>query len=197
MLATSEGAADYPFLLARGDEIYLSWNTETGLPIDPYSLNMVLRFFALLLTLISAPAFAAVPHLFFPSSLEQIRTQRLGPFLLVLWSLDCPACRQELKLLGETLKANPKLDLVLVATDDQARAEEVEALLARYGLDSAESWIFGSADTARLRYAIDPGWYGELPRAYFYLPDGQRIGHSGPLGTEQIEAWLKFLQKPQ
>lgn len=28
LLATSKGAADYPFLLARGDAIYLSWNTE-------------------------------------------------------------------------------------------------------------------------------------------------------------------------
>lgn len=157
---------------------------------------MVLRFFALLLTLSAPAAFAAVPHLFFPSSLEQIRAQHAGPFLLVLWSLDCPACRRELKLLGETLKTTPKLDLVLVATDDQARAEEAESLLARYGLGNAESWIFSSADTARLRYAIDPGWYGELPRAYFYFPDGQRVGHSGPLGPEQIEAWLKSLRKP-
>ncbi len=141
------------------------------------------------------PGFAAVPHLFFPESLKQIRAQHPGPFLLVLWSLDCPPCHRELKLLGETLKQNPKLDLVLIATDDQARAEEVETLLARYGLDSAESWIFSSAATMRLRYAIDPGWYGELPRAYFHLPDGQRIGHSGPIEPEQIDAWLKIVSQ--
>lgn len=35
VLATSEKAADYPFLLARGDKIYLSWNTETGYRLIP------------------------------------------------------------------------------------------------------------------------------------------------------------------
>ncbi len=35
VLATSQGAADYPFLLARGDEIYLSWNTEAGYRLIP------------------------------------------------------------------------------------------------------------------------------------------------------------------
>lgn len=153
----------------------------------------LLRILILVLSMSVLPAFAEIPHLFFPASLKQIRAQHPGPLLMVLWSLDCSSCHRELKLLGATLKENPGLDLVLIATDDRARAEEAESLLVRYGLGNVESWIFGSADTMQLRYAIDPSWYGELPRVYFYLPDGQRIGHSGPLEPEQIKAWLEAI----
>ncbi|WP_051149712.1 TlpA family protein disulfide reductase [Methylohalobius crimeensis] len=157
---------------------------------------MLLRLFVVVLLLTGLPPVCAnAPRLFSAGSMEEIRDRHRAPFLLILWSLDCPPCRRELKLLGETLQANPKLDLVLIATDGETRAEEAEQLLARYDLDQTESWIFRTANDMRLRYEIDPGWYGELPRSYFYLPDGKRVGYSGPLKPKQIEAWLRTLSQ--
>jgi hypothetical protein len=53
-----------------------------------------------------------------------------------------------------------------------------------------ESWIFANDNHQQLRYAVDPRWYGELPRGYFYAADGSRRAHSGGLTRPQIEAWL-------
>jgi len=42
----------------------------------------------------------------------------------------------------------------------------------------------------KLRFYIDPGWYGELPRSYFYDAAQQRSGHSGALTRAQLQDWL-------
>ena len=43
---------------------------------------------------------------------------------------------------------------------------------------------------AKLRYGIDPSWFGELPRSYFYDAAHNRLPHSGALNEDHIEAWL-------
>ena len=39
------------------------------------------------------------------------------PFILMLWSLECQYCPTELKMLSELKRSNPKMDVVLIATD--------------------------------------------------------------------------------
>ena len=73
------------------------------------------------------------------------------------------------------------------------RSDEVSATLQRFGLDSLETWNFGGADAQRLRYEIDPRWYGEMPRTYFYAGDGSRTPHSGALTLAEMTAWLGSL----
>lgn len=112
------------------------------------------------------------------------------PFLLVLWSVTCVPCRQEFELLAELRKAHPGLPLVLVSTDDIADQAIAAKVLTKYGLQREESWIF-DGEAQRLRYEIDPAWYGEMPRAYFYDAAHRREAVSGSLDRARIEDWIR------
>ena len=96
-----------------------------------------------------------------------------------------------MNMLAKLRKEYPDFNLVLVATDDIARSAEVQAFLLERGLAQVESWMFAEPNPQRLRYEIDSGWYGELPRSYFYDARHERLGVSGALNSEQIQAWLQ------
>jgi hypothetical protein len=66
----------------------------------------------------------------------------------------------------------------------------VKGILARNGLIDVENWIFGTVDAQKLRYEIDPSWYGELPRTYFYNATGNRTAKSGALRIDEFEALI-------
>jgi thiol-disulfide isomerase/thioredoxin len=128
---------------------------------------------------------------FEPGSLATITAARAGrPFVLSLWSLQCPHCPQELALFGAMLKKHPALDLVLVSTDTPDNGAAISAALARHRLGRAEAWVFADAFTERLQYEVDRHWRGELPRTYFYSADGSVRGVSGTLDARQVEDWL-------
>lgn len=126
-------------------------------------------------------------------SIESAHAQQ--PFLLVLWSVDCPPCFGELKMLAELRRERDDLRLVLLSADPPPARQEALELLEDYGLLEVESWQFGEAFPERLRHAVDPGWYGELPRSYFYRPGQPRSAHSGMLRREQVERWLRGAQE--
>src|SRR5690606_1911358 len=74
------------------------------------------------------------------NSLAAIEQQYAGrPFLLVLWSRDCPICREELPLLGRLKKEHPDAPLVFVATDPPGPEADTPALLASSGLAGADA----------------------------------------------------------
>lgn len=154
-------------------------------------LNRVFIVLAGLLLWTHCYAAEAEPRPFEPGSLAQILVARQNqPFLLVLWSVDCPPCRKELDLLAEAHRKHPGFDLVLVATDGLSSADEVHGILKQHGLKEVESWIFTNPNAQQLRYEIDPKWYGELPRAYFYDATHKRLGISGALKPEYLNVWL-------
>ena len=145
---------------------------------------------AALVTTFSLSAVAEGLSRFGPESLREIERAHAGePFIAVVWSIDCAPCRGELELLAELAAEYPRLVAVLIATDDVERAAEAAQIASAY-LPSAESWIFADGSPERLRHAIDPEWFGEMPRAYFYGADSRRIGVSGALEREQVLAWL-------
>lgn len=140
---------------------------------------------ALLAFALPAPAQELKP--FTPESLAQITASRAGtPFVLAFWSLTCTHCQQELADFGRRRTAN----LVLVSTDTLAESEAIHATLARHGLEKVEAWVFADEFAERLRYTVDRGWYGELPRSYFYAADGSRRAVTGRPDTALIERWL-------
>ncbi|MDN5870660.1 MAG: TlpA family protein disulfide reductase [Nitrococcus sp.] len=133
------------------------------------------------------------PIPFESGSLQKILDARAGePFVLVLWSLRCVPCREEMELLSKLRRQHPALDVVFVSTDGMERAEDVTAALEQHGLAEAKSWIF-AGPVQRLRYEIDPSWYGVLPRSYFYDANHERVAVSGGLEKTQILAWLDYL----
>lgn len=140
--------------------------------------------------LIGGTAHAMEP--FVRGSQKAIVEARQGqPFVLAVWSLDCVFCRDDLALLGKLKAKHPALDVVLVATDPPERRPALEAVLAQYRLSAAASWVFADGFVERLRYEIDPLWYGELPRTYFYEADGKRTAVSGQLDEREVARWVE------
>lgn len=66
------------------------------------------------------------------------------------------------------------------------------AVLEDYGLgDYGLSWQFAGNFPEKLRHAVDPGWFGELPRSYFHDGAVESRGLSGRLTREQVVQWLR------
>lgn len=129
---------------------------------------------------------------FVRGSHQQMVSSRAGkPFIVGFWSLTCTNCRDDLALFGKLAKKYPSLDLVLVATDTPEQAPELVNTLNHYRLQRAESWVFADSFVERLRYEVDPQWYGELPRTYFYDAQGHMQAVSGKLDHAEVERWIR------
>ncbi|MBU6951328.1 hypothetical protein [Hahella sp. HN01] len=150
------------------------------------------RMLLTLAVLLFAAVASAEVKPFTADSVKAVQQQWDGePYLMVLWSIDCPPCHKELETLGGLLKDNPDLAVTLVSTDQDMPETQVMETLARYKIESADNWRFADPVPARLRQAIDPSWYGELPRSYFVSANGERKGRSGLLSEDAIRGWLQ------
>ena len=128
---------------------------------------------------------------FLTASLEEILEHYHGqPLLLAFWSRECPPCIAELQLLSR-MQRRHAFNLVLVSVDGYANSEATDSVLKEMRLQAVESWTFADEVPARLYYAIDPGWQGELPRSELFSPHGKRISHIGKLTADQINTWLR------
>lgn len=131
---------------------------------------------------------------FLPASFHKMLDSRPGqPLMLTIWSKTCTICMQKMPLLSELKKAWPDIHVITLSTDDVADSNQIKEILDEHGLDTAENWIFADSNAQRLRYEIDPKWFGELPRTYFIDKTGQRKGISGGLSREQYEAIFREL----
>lgn len=126
---------------------------------------------------------------------RQIVSARAGkPFVVAFWSVNCTYCGAELAMFGKLLKKYPRLDLVLVSTDTPADDMEIAAVLERHALDRAEAWVFADSHVDRLRFEVDPEWYGELPRTYFHAAKEGVRAASGKIEQADVERWLERQQ---
>lgn len=125
-------------------------------------------------------------------SYEIILKRYLGrPFLMVLWSLDCPPCFHELTMLGKLIEKYSEFELVLISTDSPGDRKELLSVINDIGIASADIWVFSQANSSRLRFEVDKVWYGELPRSYFFDGQHNRRSISGILEKNVVEAWIK------
>jgi len=128
------------------------------------------------------------------AAFENMKQQKLGErWLIVLWSLDCPACFKELKLM-QTLQLEHKskrLNVVFINTDDSDEVTfDRQQVLSSYGMLNFSNFYFSDGQGDQSRYQIDPQWYGELPRSYFVDEQGMFYGKSGLLDETLIKKWL-------
>lgn len=184
VLARTDNASDHPLMVQSADGLSVSWWTRS----DGYQV----------LALPEPVRSAAEPdgidiQPFTADSFAAIKAEREGqPFVLALWSVDCPPCMVELDMLGRMRDEHPDLPLVLVSTDNIALREDAEDFLLDYGLDDMSSWMFADSFAEALRFSIDPQWFGELPRSYHFGADHQFEAHSGILTEAQLRAWLEL-----
>jgi hypothetical protein len=145
-----------------------------------------------LLLLLCAGVSMAEPNTikpFNPGSYQQLLSEKANHgFMLVIWSLDCSTCIKDMELLSSIHKSRPELKIVMLSTDEVSASADIQKLLEKYQLADLENWVFASDNTQKLRYEIDPSWYSELPRTYFFSATHQREGVSGALKLEDYNA---------
>lgn len=153
-----------------------------------------MKYLCLLLALLTGHAHAEVSteiRPFISGSLKEIQATHSGQaFILSLWSASCTHCPAELKTLGQLKKKYPALRIVLIATDTPNEIVQLDKLTKQFGLAKQEQWVFADLQSEKLRFEIDPRWYGELPRTYFFNKEHQREGISGVVPPEQLEHWI-------
>lgn len=160
-------------------------------------MKSTLSVFALSLTAltIAAPCHALDGlRAFRPDSLPEIVSQAgAKPLVVLIWSLDCHYCSTSLQALSQ-LKAARGIEVATVATDpfDDAETRHSIAQKLLAGGMTGPAWAFGPWPDARLRYAIDPKWRGELPRSYWYENGRLIASHSGAVTSEMA---MKYFQK--
>mgnify|MGYP001439699995 CR=1 FL=1 len=131
---------------------------------------------------------------FGPDSMREIERMHAGaPFIVALWATDCSPCRRELAVLRAFSIDHPGIPVVLIASDNIGNADLVEHILAEFGLADVESWLFSNGNLERLRYTVDPGWSGEMPRSYLYDENSKRQAIIGALSKAHLDLWIESL----
>lgn len=131
---------------------------------------------------------------FSEKSLATIEASYLDqPFILLVWSIDCLPCRQEFEMIREVKDKYLNLNLVILATESLSEFPELNNILAEHNLDQQDNWAFSLSNSHKLRFKLDPNWYGELPRAYFYDAKHKRFAVSGKLEMSQVISWYSRL----
>lgn len=160
-------------------------------------IGTILLANSLLMSMQYAQAAAANPpelKLFVPESYQQmIGSHPDQPLMLTIWSKTCTICMQKMPLLSALKREWPDIQMIMLSTDDATESEQIMEILAEHGLNTAENWIFADSNAQKLRYKIDPKWFGELPRTYFIDKTRQRTGVSGGLTREQYETVFREL----
>jgi len=118
-----------------------------------------------------------------------LKNENQQAFLLVLWSLDCPPCMEELSVLAEIHQQYPDKKLILLSVDAESQHDDIRQVVNKFGLATLPQWVFGNDAPQYLRYSIDPMWYGELPRSYFHTTE-KRTAVSGKLNKATLLRWF-------
>lgn len=146
---------------------------------------------ALALLLITSTASALELQSFGPGSMNEIRAsaeQRIH--IVSFWSVDCSACYKEMDLWHALSQQYPQLKITVISTDPPEYRDEVMQVIREKKLSHLQHWQFDHSSAQRLRYEIDPQWYGELPRTYLYQANGESIAASGLLDEKVLRQWL-------
>jgi thiol-disulfide isomerase/thioredoxin len=155
---------------------------------------------ALLLALLFAasPLQAAEPKSFDVASPAAIASAHRGQaYIVVLWSLYCEPCREEMHQWGELQRRHPQVPIHLVSTDGRQELGNVRKYLGTQKLGKVQTWIFADEFTERVRYAVDPAWRGELPRTYLYDAAHRALARSGKLPAREISDWIRKMGSEQ
>lgn len=126
---------------------------------------------------------------------QLLKQQQNRPMMLVIWSVTCPSCMKDMAMLKKMTDAHPEILMILLSVDDFSDADQVQTVLQHHQLTGLQSWLFTKNNSAKLRFEIDPGWYGELPRTYFFNKAQQRFGFSGVLSEQDYESMFTKILK--
>jgi thiol-disulfide isomerase/thioredoxin len=143
--------------------------------------------------LVSAPASEAPPQLkpFGRGSWQEVLRSHAGRATIVhFWGVTCGPCKVELPLLGAFMKDHSGIDVVTISADlVPDLPDATQSMLEKSGLSSAENWIFSDGFVERLRFEIDPGWQGDIPRTMLISREGTITTIEGSAEMRDVEKW--------
>lgn len=128
-------------------------------------------------------------HVFGQDSFARIQASHAGkPFVVVVWGLECAYCDSSFAALAE-VQRKQGFEVVTIATDAADDPQARRLIMKKLHLSGlvSEAWAFGNAPVEQLRYAIDPKWFGEMPRTYWFNAQGEKRAYSGALSTSVID----------
>ncbi|UOA09480.1 hypothetical protein [Methylobacter sp. S3L5C] len=146
-----------------------------------------LSVLVILLAVLSNPIQAGQADLkpFSTGSYQEILANNANqPFMMVVWSITCSSCLKDMPLLSLIHKKRPELKIIMLAADDISEVEQIQSILKKNQLADIDNWVYADENTQKLQFEIDPKWYGELPRTYFFDKTHQRESISGVLSEE-------------
>ncbi|MFA5982665.1 MAG: hypothetical protein WC782_01505 [Methylococcaceae bacterium] len=164
---------------------------------------MIFRKFSLMLWLVFSMPFSNAAdgqeiqlQPFNASSYQEIlAANKEQAFVLVLWSTTCSSCLKDMDLLKNIHQEQPSFKIITLSTDDLSETDEIKTILSQHELGNLENWVFADPNSQKLRFQIDPKWYGELPRTYFFDAQHQRTGVSGAFSRDKFLAMLQKIVK--
>jgi hypothetical protein len=157
--------------------------------------KLVSSFVFVVLAFLNIPAQAETLS-FTTESYQKILADNANqPFMLVVWSVNCSSCLKDMALLNDIHKSRPSLKIIMLAADELAATEQIQQILEKNQLSDIENWVYADDNTQKLQFGIDPKWYGELPRTYFFDKTHHREGVSGVLTKADYEAMFAKILK--
>lgn len=167
----TDGDSDQPRVLGNDQTMLIVWRKADGVAVA---------------NLGDAAGAAEPVKPFTQTSLRTIEQQHAGSeFWVVLWDLECVYCMKSMTNIAAIQREHPELKVVTIATDPIDSASDIRQRLAKIGIRS-EAYAFSAAPEEALRYAVDPTWLGEKPRAYRYTATGSRTAISGVLTAKEL-----------
>jgi Thiol-disulfide isomerase and thioredoxins len=123
---------------------------------------------------------------------EILRAHAGRPTIVHFWGVTCGPCKVELPLLGQFMKDHAAIDMVTVSADLVPNLPgATRSMLEKSGLGAAENWIFGDGFVERLRFEIDPGWQGDIPRTILISSKGDITTIEGSAEMAEIQKWFE------
>jgi len=166
----TDGSSDQPRMVSNNNEMLIVWRTQDGVAtarLDGAAGSDTIKPFS-------------------RNTLQSIERRHAGSdFWVVLWDLECGYCMKSMANIAAVQRERPGLEVITIATDPIEAADDIRERLASLGIRS-EAYAFSAEPEEALRFAIDPTWMGEKPRAYRYTAAGSRTAISGVLTAKDL-----------
>jgi len=119
-----------------------------------------------------------------------IKTGNGAPMTIHFWGVTCPACVKEMPQWGAFVKRNPDAKIIFIQVDDVS-PEMMQKMLNKVGLEKANNYYIASSFDERLRYEIDPKWYGETPTTIVIDKNGKATRKTGLVDFQMLQGALQ------
>lgn len=112
------------------------------------------------------------------------------PVAIHFWGVTCPACVKELPQWGKFLSQNKNAKIIFIQVDETT-LENIQKNLSKANLVEANNYYVDSPFDERLRYEIDPKWFGETPTTIMIDKNSRVVRKSGLIDFRALDRFFR------